>query len=422
MIRSGNEDNFAVDATGDRGLFIVADGMGGHAAGEVASEMAVQIVAARAGARPRPRRARTSCERVRERAQARRTATIHDRTITEVDKQGMGTTASVLMLSGDALPHRPGRRLARVSPSRRRAAAAHEGPLVRAGAGRRRLSHAGAGALPSLQQRDHALRRREPRRRAGHLSRRSAAPATCSSSRATASPAWSTTAGLQQLLMSRAEPERKVHALISEANGRGGLDNITAIVVQVVGDGSGRGRSEPHAGDRAGWLTRRSASGRGAVPRQHPLRDRARGAEPDGAGQGRRAAFYRAIARKLAEAHGRAKRPRTRVEADSRSARRDCVESVSTRRGCVSAGRMLRVNALASRIADLTIAVRRRALYRKHLIRAQRESHVRVEAVRRRRMTRCALETTRAATLGAEQRSALELRLTSSARTSRGGR
>jgi protein phosphatase len=41
---------------------------------------------------------------------------------------------------------------------------------------------------------------------------------------------------LQMLLMSRAEPERKVHSLISEANGRGGLDNITAIIVQVVAD------------------------------------------------------------------------------------------------------------------------------------------------------------------------------------------
>jgi len=42
---------------------------------------------------------------------------------------------------------------------------------------------------------------------------------------------------LGQLLGSRAEPERKVQALISEANGRGGLDNITAIIVQVIDSG-----------------------------------------------------------------------------------------------------------------------------------------------------------------------------------------
>ena len=39
---------------------------------------------------------------------------------------------------------------------------------------------------------------------------------------------------LQTLLISRATPDRKVHALISEANGRGGLDNITAIVVEIA--------------------------------------------------------------------------------------------------------------------------------------------------------------------------------------------
>jgi protein phosphatase len=38
---------------------------------------------------------------------------------------------------------------------------------------------------------------------------------------------------LQTLLLSRATPDRKVHALIQEANGRGGLDNITAIVIEV---------------------------------------------------------------------------------------------------------------------------------------------------------------------------------------------
>ncbi len=42
--RSTNEDNLLV--RGDLGLFVVADGMGGHAAGEVASQVAVEGIAA----------------------------------------------------------------------------------------------------------------------------------------------------------------------------------------------------------------------------------------------------------------------------------------------------------------------------------------------------------------------------------------
>jgi serine/threonine protein phosphatase PrpC len=41
-LRRGNEDSFHLDAA--RGIFLVADGMGGHAAGEVASELATRVV------------------------------------------------------------------------------------------------------------------------------------------------------------------------------------------------------------------------------------------------------------------------------------------------------------------------------------------------------------------------------------------
>jgi PPM family protein phosphatase len=94
VIRSGNEDSYLM--VPDRGIFVVADGMGGHAAGEVASDMAVHYVA-----RELDSLRGLTDEQVAERMRgAIRTANgaIFQRTLTEHDKRGMGTTVTVLTL------------------------------------------------------------------------------------------------------------------------------------------------------------------------------------------------------------------------------------------------------------------------------------------------------------------------------------
>ena len=94
VVRSGNEDNYLM--LSDRGIFIVADGMGGHAAGEVASEMAVRITSREIGT-VRGLSEPQVGEKVRAAIRLANDA-IFERTLMEHDKRGMGTTATVLVL------------------------------------------------------------------------------------------------------------------------------------------------------------------------------------------------------------------------------------------------------------------------------------------------------------------------------------
>jgi PPM family protein phosphatase len=161
--------------------------------------------------------------------------TIHDRTITEVDKQGMGTTASVLLLG-------PMKYLiGQVGDSR--VYLLRDGALHQVTKDHSYVQEqVDAGFLTPEQARYHpysnvitrcvgASPDVEPDIYAGEI--RFGDLFLVASDGLTG---MVDDRRLQMLLMSRAEPERKVHALISEANGRGGLDNITAIVVQVMSD------------------------------------------------------------------------------------------------------------------------------------------------------------------------------------------
>src|ERR1051325_3325701 len=97
--RAQNQDNLA--AHPDIGLFMVADGMGGHRGGETASAMAVQIVpeevrARLAGACADPRQVLTESILAANRK-------IFERSYHEPQLQGMGTTETVLLFKGGLL-------------------------------------------------------------------------------------------------------------------------------------------------------------------------------------------------------------------------------------------------------------------------------------------------------------------------------
>jgi serine/threonine protein phosphatase PrpC len=107
-MRDHNEDNYLVDKR--LALFVVADGMGGHAAGEVASALAVRIIheelkkerdlienKARSGGLRTPlREIITLLELAVQRACAR----IHEEAKADSSKRGMGTTLSALLIAG----------------------------------------------------------------------------------------------------------------------------------------------------------------------------------------------------------------------------------------------------------------------------------------------------------------------------------
>lgn len=230
MIRSGNEDNFAVDLSETRGVFIVADGMGGHAAGEVASEMAVQIVLRDLNAVQNLTDAEASGMVGNALQHANRS--IHDRTVTEVDKQGMGTTASVLLVSGTRYL------IGQVGDSR--VYLLRDGALSQLTKDHSYVQEqVDLGNLTPEQARYHpysnvitrcvgASPDVEPDLYSGEVKLGDVFLVASDGLTGMVDDRR-----LQQLLMARTVPERKVAALIAEANGRGGLDNITAIVVQV---------------------------------------------------------------------------------------------------------------------------------------------------------------------------------------------
>lgn len=231
MIRQGNEDNFFAEADERRGVFVVADGMGGHAAGEVASEMAVQIIA-------RHLLALTSAvedgaSTLVSKAMQDANHAIFERMLAETDKQGMGTTASVMVLSDT------GYLIGQIGDSR--VYLLRDGALTQITKDHSYVQEqVDAGLLTPEQARYHPYSNVITR----CVGASDQVEADIYTGEARVGDVFLLASDgltgmvddrrLQALLLARSGPGRIVDSLIAEANGRGGLDNITAIVIQVL--------------------------------------------------------------------------------------------------------------------------------------------------------------------------------------------
>ncbi|HEX6644867.1 MAG TPA: Stp1/IreP family PP2C-type Ser/Thr phosphatase [Gemmatimonadales bacterium] len=233
VVRSGNEDNYLM--LSDRGIFIVADGMGGHAAGEVASEMAVRIISRELGSL-RGQTDEQVGERLRQAIRAANEA-IFGRTLAEHDKRGMGTTVTVLAL----LPHRY--MIGQVGDSR--AYLLRDGALLQLTKDHSYVQEqVDAGLLTPDQARVHPYSNVITRCVGAGMD---VTPDIYFGNLQSGDLVLLASDGLTgmledeqllKILQSEGGPQKWVDRMIAEANRRGGLDNITAIVVRIEAAGA----------------------------------------------------------------------------------------------------------------------------------------------------------------------------------------
>jgi PPM family protein phosphatase len=228
IIRSGNEDNFLM--VPDRGIFVVADGMGGHAAGEVASEMAVRFVARELGSLKGLADDQVA-DRMRAAIRAANGA-IFQRTLTEHDKRGMGTTVTALVLYETRFL------IGQVGDSR--AYLHRDGKLIQLTKDHSYVQEqVDAGYLTPEQARSHPY--------SNVITRCVGANSdvmpdiylgTVKSNDLFLLASDGLTGMLEdpelaEQMTGERMPQERVDALITEANRHGGLDNITAVVVRI---------------------------------------------------------------------------------------------------------------------------------------------------------------------------------------------
>ena len=198
LLREHNEDSLLL--LPEYGIVAVADGMGGHRSGDVASQLAVStlsdffsVVVGRDGTWPFPADPNLSDEEnyviTGLRLANRR---IFDRSLRTIADFGMGTTIVAAMFTRDGRQgdRRPRRRQPLLPPPRRRDPPAHARPLAH----QRRPPHGalddGARRCASSRPTSSPARSASARTWSSTSVTEETRSATCTSSAPTASPAW----------------------------------------------------------------------------------------------------------------------------------------------------------------------------------------------------------------------------------------
>ncbi len=231
--RSSNEDAFSLRV--DLGFFALADGMGGHAAGEVASQMAVDRMTEEYLAAGSDALTAEVLEATLVAATQKANAAIFARSERELDKAGMGTTLTTLALT----PAQRAYRVAHVGDSR--AYRLRADTLVQL-----TTDHTWVQQQVQLGRLTPNLARHHPfanivTRALGikdevdvDVVRGELQPGDVFLLCSDGLTGMLTDGVIGALLASSATPDEAVAALVDAANAAGGYDNITAVVTSIL--------------------------------------------------------------------------------------------------------------------------------------------------------------------------------------------
>ncbi|MGH9057586.1 MAG: Stp1/IreP family PP2C-type Ser/Thr phosphatase, partial [Acidimicrobiales bacterium] len=259
LVRTTNQDQLLVESP----LFAVADGMGGAAAGEVASAVAIEGLRDAFDSAGEP-----TSQTLVDAAQAANRA-VWEKAEAHAEMRGMGTTLVALALTSDG-------RLAAVNVGDSRLYRLHDGELQQVTADHNLVAEMVAEGRLSQEEAEVHPRRNIMTRALGvdpdvpvDLFALDAQPGDRYLLCSDGLPREVADALIESLLRRLADPQEVASELVDEAKRRGGSDNVTVVVVDVVdGDAAQTGVVKTDAGKDSAATTMIPAAAPDRVARQ----------------------------------------------------------------------------------------------------------------------------------------------------------